>query len=85
MSKPRVIGLLLMVAGACTYGTVPDSLALLVGLLGLTATLFADLRYLRLAIARRHFSFLIDRAILLMALAIVAGIWLWKLIDPTPL
>jgi hypothetical protein len=67
MSKPRAMGLALMVVGVCAYGTAPDWLALLVGLLGLAATLFADLRYLRLAIARRHFSFLIDRAILLTA------------------
>ena len=38
--------------------------ALLVGLLGLAVTLCADARYLRRAIARGHFSFLIERAIL---------------------
>jgi hypothetical protein len=80
MSKPRLIGLVLMVAGVCAYGTGPDWLALLVGLLGLATTLFADFRYLRLAIARRHFSFLIDRAILLTALALVAVICLFRLI-----
>jgi hypothetical protein len=74
MSNPRAIGLVLMVAGVCAYGTAPDWLALSVGLLGLAATLFADARYLRRAIARRHFTFLIDRAILLLALAVVAGI-----------
>ena len=31
------------------------------------------------------FAISLAAAILLMALAIVAGIWLWKLIDPTPL
>jgi hypothetical protein len=85
MSKPRIIGLMLMALGVCAYGTAPDWLALCTGLLGLAATLFADARYLRRAIARRHYRFLIDRAILLMALAIVAGIWLWRLIDPRPL
>ena len=55
-------------------------LALSVGLLGLAVTLFADARYLRRAIARRHLSFLIDRAILLTALAMVVAIWLWRLI-----
>jgi hypothetical protein len=80
MSKPRAIGLLLIVAGVSAYGTAPDWLALLVGLLGLPVTLFADARYLRRAIARRHFNFLIDRAILLIALAVVAVIWFWKLI-----
>ena len=84
MSKPRAIGLVLMVVGVSAYGTAPDWLALLVGLLGLAVTLFADLRYLRLAIARRHFSFLIQRAILLTALAIVAAIWLWRLIASRP-
>jgi hypothetical protein len=78
MSKPRAIGIVLMVAG-CAYGTAPDWLALFVGLLGLAATLFADLRYLRLAIARRHFSFLVDRAILLTTLA-VAVICLFRLV-----
>jgi transposase len=47
----------------------------------LAVTLMADLRYVRLAIARRHFSFLIDRAILLTALAVVAVICLVRLID----
>ena len=81
MSKPRAIGLLLMVAGVCAYGTAPDWLALLVGLLGLATTLFADLRHLRLAIARRHFSFLIDRAILLTALAVIC---LFRLVGSGP-
>jgi len=80
MSTPRAIGLALMVAGVCAYGTVPDWLALSVALLGLAATLFADARYLRRAIARRHFRFLIDRAILLTALAVLAAIWLWRLV-----
>jgi hypothetical protein len=80
MSKPRIIGLVLMAVGVCAYGTAPDWLALSVGLLGLAVTLFADARYLRRAIARRHFNFLIDRAILLTALAVVAAIWLWRLI-----
>jgi hypothetical protein len=84
MSTPRAIGLLLMVAGGCVYGTAPDWLALSVGLLGLAATFFADLRYLRRAIARRHFSFLIDRAILLMALAAVAVICLFRLVGSGP-
>ena len=84
MSKPRAIGLALMVVGVCAYGTAPDWIALLVGLLGLAATLFADLRYLRLAIARRHFSFLIDRAILLTALAVVAVICLFRLVGSGP-
>jgi hypothetical protein len=73
MTMPRAGGL-------CAYGTAPDRLALLVGLLGLAATLLADARYLRSAIARRHFSFLIDRAVLLTALAGVAAIALWRLI-----
>ena len=73
-----------MVAGVSAYGTAPDWLALLVGLLGLAVTLMADLRYLRLAIARRHFSFWIDRAILLSALAVVAAIFLWRLIGSGP-
>jgi hypothetical protein len=60
-------------------------LALLVGLLGLAATLFADARYLGRAIARRHFSFLIDRAILLTALAVAGAIFLLRLIDSTPI
>ena len=84
MSKPRAIGLSLMVAAGCAYGTVPDWFALSVGLLGLAMTLFADLRHLRLAIARRHFNFLIDRAILLTALALVAGIWLFRLVSSGP-
>ena len=85
VSTPRAIGLVLMVVGVASYGTAPDWLALSVTLLGLAATLLADARYLRRAIARRHYRFLIDRAILLMALAIVAGIWLWRLIDSRPL
>jgi len=80
MSTPRAIGLVLMLVGVSAYGTAPDWLALSVGLLGLAATLFADARYLRHAIARRHFSFLIDRAILLTALAVGAAIFLWRLI-----
>jgi hypothetical protein len=80
MSKSRVLGLVLMVAGVCVYGTAPDWLALCLGLLGLAATLFADARYLRHAIARRHFGFLIDRAILLTALAVAAAIWVSRLI-----
>jgi hypothetical protein len=74
-----------MAAGVSAYGTAPDRLALSVGLLGLAATLFADARYLRRAIARRHFRFLIDRALLLAALAMVAAIWLWRLIGSRPL
>jgi hypothetical protein len=84
MSKTRAIGLLLMVAGVSAYGTAPDWLALLVGLLGLAVTLMADLRYLRLAIARRHFSFWVDRAILLTALSVVAGICLFRLVGSGP-
>ena len=61
MSKPRAIGLLLMFAGVSAYGTAPDWPALLVGLLGLAVTLFADARYLRRAIARGAFQ-LLDRA-----------------------
>ena len=80
MSTPRAIGLVLMLVGVSAYGTAPDWLALSVGLLGLAATLFADARYLRRAIARRNFRFLIDRAILLSALAVVAAIALWRLI-----
>jgi hypothetical protein len=80
MSKPRAIGLVLMVVGVCAYGTVPDWLALSVGLLGLAATLIADARYLRRALARRHFRFLIHRAFLLTALAVGAAICLWRLI-----
>ena len=57
----------------------PIGLALLVGLLGLAATLLADARYLRRAIARRHFSFLIDRAVVLTVLAVAAAIFLWRL------
>jgi hypothetical protein len=82
MSKPRAIGLLLMAVGVCAYGTAPE-LALLVGLLGLAATLLADARYLRRAIARRHFSFLIERAILLTAL-VVAVICLFRLVGSGP-
>ena len=78
MSTPRAVGLVLIAVGVCAYGTAPDWPALLVGLLGLAVTLCADARYLRRAIARRHFSFLIERAILLTALAIVAAIWLWR-------
>jgi hypothetical protein len=85
MSTPRAIGLVLMAVGICAYGTAPGWLALSVGLLGLAATLFADARYLRHAIARRNFRFLIDRAILLTALAVVAAIWLWRLIGSRPL
>ena len=84
MSTPRAIGLVLMVAGVAAYGTAPVWLALSVGLLGLTATLLADARYLRRAIARRHYRFLIDRAILLTALGVVAAIWLWRLIGSRP-
>ena len=51
---------------------------MLVGLLGLAATLLADARYLRRGIARGHFSFLIERAILVAALALMATIWLWS-------
>jgi hypothetical protein len=79
MSKPRVIGLVLIAVGVCAYGAAPDWLALSVGLFGLAATLSADARYLRRANARRHFSFLIDRAILLIALALGVAIWLWRL------
>jgi hypothetical protein len=85
MSTPRAIGLVLMVAGVSAYGTAPDWLALSVGLLGLAATLFADARYLKRAIAQRHFNFLIDRAVLLTALALVAALWLWRLIGSRPL
>ena len=84
MNKPRAVGLVLMAVGVCAYGTTPDWLALLVGLLGLAVTLMADLRYLRLAIARRHFSFLIDRTILLTALAVVAVICLFRLVGSGP-
>ena len=80
MSTPRAVGLVLMAVGVCAYGTAPGWPALLVGLLGLAATLLADARYLRRAIARRHFSFLIDRAILLTALALVAVICLFRLV-----
>jgi len=76
MSKPRAVGLVLMAAGVSAYGAAPDWLALSVALLGSATSLFADARYLRRAIARRHYSFLIDRAILLTALAMVAAIWL---------
>ena len=78
MSKPRAIGLVLMAVGAFAYGTAPDWLVLSVALLGLAATLFADARYLRRAIARRHFSFLIERLILVAALALMAAIWRWS-------
>jgi hypothetical protein len=78
MSTPRAIGLVLMAVGVCAYGTAPDWPALLVGLLGLAVTLCADARYLRRAIARRHFSFLIERAILVAALALMAAIWRWS-------
>jgi hypothetical protein len=44
----------------------------------LAVTLFPDARYLRRAIARQHFGFLIDRAILLTALAVVAAIFLFR-------
>jgi hypothetical protein len=77
MSTPRAVGLVLIAVGVCGYGTAPE-LALLVGLLGLAVTLFADAHYLRRAIARRHFSFLIERAILVAALALMAAIWLWR-------
>jgi hypothetical protein len=85
MSTPRAIGLVLMAAGVFAYGTAPDWLALCITLLGLAATLFADARYFRYAIARRHYGFLIDRAILLTALTIVAAIWLSRLIGSRPL
>jgi hypothetical protein len=85
MSKPRAIGLVLMAVGVFAYGTAPDWLALSVALLGLAATLFADARYLRRAIARRHFNFLIDRAILLTALAVAGATFLWRLTDSGPL
>jgi hypothetical protein len=85
MSAPRAIGLVLMVVGVSAYGTAPDWLALSVALLGLAATLLADARYLKYAIARRNFRFLFDRAILLAALAVVAAIWLWRLIGSRPL
>ena len=78
MSTPRAVGLVLMAVGVWAYGTVPDWLALLVGLLGLAATLFADARYLRRAISRRHFNFLIERAILVAALLLMAAIWRWS-------
>ena len=84
MSKPRAVGLSLMVAAGCAYRTAPDWLVLLVGLLGFAATLSADARYLRRAIARRHFSFLIDRAILLTAVAVVAVICLFRLVGSGP-
>jgi hypothetical protein len=41
MSTPRAVGLVLIAVGVCGYGTAPE-LALLVGLLGLAVTLFAD-------------------------------------------
>ena len=78
MSAPRAVGLVLIAVGICAYGTAPDWLALSVALLGLAATLFADARYLRRAIARRHFSFLIERLILVAALALMAAIWRWS-------
>jgi hypothetical protein len=84
MSKPRAIGLSLIVAGGLRLRHCARLACLLVGLLGLAVTLSADLRYLRLAIARRHFSFLIDRAILLTALAVVAVICLFRLIGSGP-
>jgi hypothetical protein len=85
MSKPRIIGLVLMAAGLCAYGTAPDWLALSLGLLGLAVTLFADVRYLRYANAQRHFGFLIDRAILLTGLGFLEAIWLWRLVGSRPL
>ena len=85
MSTPRAIGLVLMLVGVASYGTAPDWLGLSVGLLGLAVTLFADARDLRRAIARRHYRFLIDRAILLTALGVGAAIWLWRLIGSRPL
>jgi hypothetical protein len=78
MSTPRALGLVLMAVGVCAYGTAPYWPALLVGLLGLAVTLCADARYLSRAIARGHFSFLIERAILFAALALMAAIWLWS-------
>jgi hypothetical protein len=83
MSTPRAVGLVLIAVGVCAYGTAPE-LALLVGLLGLAATLLADARYLRRAIARRHFSFLIDRAILLTVLAAVGVICLFRVVGSGP-
>jgi hypothetical protein len=73
MSKPRAIGLALMAVAVGAYGIAPDGRALLVGLLGLAAVLFADFR---LALTQAHFSLLIDRALLLAALAVVAAICL---------
>jgi hypothetical protein len=85
MTNPRAIGLVLMVAGVCAYGTTPGWFAVPIGLLGVAATLFADARYIRLAVARRQFGFLIDRGILLTALAVVAAMYLSRLIGSGPM
>jgi hypothetical protein len=78
MTKSRIVGLVLMAAGGCAYGTAPDWIAAPIALLGLAVTLLADGRYLRFAIARRQFGFLIDRAILLTALALAAAIYVLR-------
>jgi hypothetical protein len=65
MSKPRAIGLVLTVVGICAYGTVPDWLAMLVGLLGLAAIVVCRLALSQTCDRSTAFSFLIDRAILL--------------------
>ena len=78
MTKSRVVGLVLMPAGGCAYGTAPDWFAAPIALLGWAGTLLADGRYRRFAIARRQFGFLIDRAILLTALALAAAIYVLR-------
>jgi hypothetical protein len=81
MTKSRVIGLVLMAAGVCAHGTAPDWLALSIVLLGFAVTLLADGRYLRFAIARRQFGFLINRVILLTALVGLGAIYVLRLIS----
>jgi hypothetical protein len=81
MSKLRATGLVLMAVSVCAYGAapdwlaVPDWLAMLIGLLGLAATLIADCYYLKFAIARRQLGFLIDRAMLVAALGVLFAIY----------
>ena len=78
MTKSRIGGLLLMAAGVCAHASAPDWFAWPILLLGFAVTLVADGRYLRFAIARRQFGFLIDRAMLWAAVVGAAAIYVLR-------
>jgi hypothetical protein len=76
MSKPRAISLLLMTAGVCADGTAPDC--------SQRSQVSSGWRQLYLQIGDtsglRWLDGMIDRAILLTALAVVATIFLFRVI-----